>query len=201
MAIPPTIDTTWILIGIAALAVLAGLVQLYRWQRRRRARRELLATVTGSGFEYLQNVLVPDGQGGNLHIDFLLLTARGVVVIDLRDVAGNIFGGDQMTQWTVMHHARRFTFTNPQTGLYDRIAAVRALASDIPVEGRILFTRRGRFPKGLPKYTLLLDSLGAEFPPVEREAMRTVLERWLPVWQRLCAATSPSRLDRPRPAI
>lgn len=195
------IDTSWVLIGIVALVVLAGLVQLYRWYRRRRERATLLAAVTGRGFEHLHNVLVPDGQGGNLHVDFLLLTARGVVVIDLRDVAGNIFGGDQMTAWTVMHHARRFTFANPQTALYDRIAAVRALAADIPVEGRILFTRRGRFPKGLPKYTLLLESLAAEYPSVDRQAMSALLDRWLPVWQRLCAATSPSRLDRPRPAV
>lgn len=195
------IDTSWVLIGIAALVVLAGLVQLYRWYRRRRERAALLAAVTGRGFEHLHNVLVPDGQGGNLHIDFLLLTARGVVVIDLRDVAGNIFGGDQMTAWTVMHHARRFTFANPQTALYDRIAAVRALAAEIPVEGRILFTRRGRFPKGLPKYTLLLESLAAEYPSADRQAMSALLDRWLPVWQRLCAATSPSRLDRPRPAV
>ena len=195
------IDTAWVLVAIAALAVLAGLVQLFRWYRRRRARAELLAAVTGRGFEHLHNVLVPDGQGGNLHVDFLLLTARGVVVIDLRDVAGNIFGGDQMTQWTVMHHARRFTFANPQTALYDRIAAVRALAADIPVEGRILFTPRGRFPKGLPKYTLLLESLAAEYPPADRQSMSALLDRWLPVWQRLCAATSPSRLDRPRAAV
>jgi len=195
------IDTAWVLVAIAALAVLAGLVQLFRWYRRRRARAELLAAVAGRGFEHLHNVLVPDGQGGNLHVDFLLLTARGVVVIDLRDVAGNIFGGDQMTQWTVMHHARRFTFANPQTALYDRIAAVRALAADIPVEGRILFTPRGRFPKGLPKYTLLLESLAAEYPPADRQSMSALLDRWLPVWQRLCAATAPSRLDRPRPAV
>jgi hypothetical protein len=123
------------------------------------------------------------------------------VVIDLRDVAGNIFGGDQMTQWTVMHHARRYTFANPQTALYDRIAAVRALADDIPVEGRILFTRRGRFPKGLPKFTLLLESLAAEYPPADRQAMSPLLERWWPAWQRICAATAPSPLDRPRPAV
>ena len=66
--------------------------------------------VTSCGFEHLRDVLVPDGQGGTLHVDFLLLTARGVVVIDLRDVEGNIFGGDQMTEWTVMHRALRYTF-------------------------------------------------------------------------------------------
>jgi len=34
-------------------------------------------------------------------------------------------------------------------------------------KGRIVFTRRGRFPKGLPKWTLMLDGLRAEFPTTE----------------------------------
>ncbi|MCC7462742.1 MAG: NERD domain-containing protein [Gammaproteobacteria bacterium] len=197
----PHSDASWILIGIAAVLAIAGLVQLLRWYRQRRQRAALIGAITARGFEHRHNVLIPDGQGGNLHIDFLLLTVRGVVVIDLRDVAGNIFGGDQMTEWTVMHHARRYTFANPQTALYDRIAAVRALADDVPVEGRILFTRRGRFPKGLPRYTLLLESLAAEFPPADRQAMSGLLERWLPAWQRIGAALRPSPLERPRPAV
>ncbi len=63
-----------------------------------------------------------------------------------------------------MDGPRRFTFTNPQSSLYDRIAAVKAVAGEVPVEGRIVFTRRGKFPKGLPKWTLMVDSLRAEFP-------------------------------------
>lgn len=197
----PRLDIYWIAGGIAGLLVLGGMVLLYRWYRQRRQRTALIAAIAGRGFEHRHNVLIPDGQGGNLHVDFLLLTVRGVVVIDLRDVLGNIFGGDQMTEWTVMHHTRRHTFANPQTGLYDRIAAVRALTEDIPVEGRILFTRRGRFPKGLPKYTLLLESLAAEYPAADRQAMSPLLDRWLPAWQRICAAVQPSPLDRPRPAV
>ena len=113
--------------------------------------------------EHLMDMLVPDGMGGGYHVDFLLLTMRGVVVIDLRDVKGNIFGGDQMAEWTVMDGPRRHTFTNPQSALYDRIAAVKAVAGEVPVEGRIVFTRRGKFPKGLPKWTLMLDALQGEF--------------------------------------
>ena len=109
---------------VAAAAAIAGLFLLWRWIRRRRLRAARTLAVTSCGFEYLRDVLVPDGQGSTLHVDFLLLTARGLVVIDLRDVEGNIFGGDQMTEWTVMHRALRYTFPNPQTGLYDRIAAV-----------------------------------------------------------------------------
>src|SRR5208282_6785135 len=143
----PPIDLKLLAMCLAAAAALAGLFMLWRWERRRRARAARAAAVTRCGVEFLRDVLVPDGQGSALHVDFLLLTGRGVVVIDLRDVAGNIFGGDQMSDWTVMQRAHRFTFVNPQPGLYDRIAAVRALAPELPVEGRIVFTPRGRFPK------------------------------------------------------
>ncbi len=129
---------------------------------------------------------------GGFHIDFLLLTMRGVVVIDLRDVRGNIFGGDQMADWTVMDGARRFTFTNPQSALYDRIAAVKAVAGDVPVEGRIVFTRRGKFPKGLPKWTLMVDALRAEFPPVEYQSHAEATAPLNEGWRRLKDAVKPS---------
>jgi hypothetical protein len=130
-------------------------------------------------------------------VDFLLLTLRGVVVIDLRNVKGNIFGGDQMAEWTVMDGARRFTFTNPQGALYDRIAAVKAIAGDVPVEGRIVFTRRGRFPKGLPKWTLMLDALRAEFPAADFESPADTVARFREGWQSLRDAVKPSSMGHP----
>ena len=118
--------------------------------------------------DYLRNVLVPDGNGGDYHLDFVLLTSRGVVIIDMRDIIGNVFGGDQMTDWTLIEGARRSTFANPQSGLYDRIASVKAIAQDAPVEGRIVFTKRAKFPKGLPRFTVMLESVAAEFPQAGR---------------------------------
>jgi len=185
----------------AAVVLIAGLLLLWRWYRRRRAAALRLALVTGGAFEYQRDVLVPDGQGAALHIDFLLLTARGCIVIDMRDIAGNIFGGDQMTEWTVMHRDQRYTFANPQTGLYDRIAAVRALIAELPVEGRVVFAPRGRFPKGLPRYTLMLASLGSEFPPAERAQSGSVPEAWRADWARIVAACKPSSLVAPKAAI
>lgn len=188
----------WLLLS----AVLIGLlIWLWRWDRRRRQRIARVLAVTSCGFDHVRDVLVPDGQGGSLHVDFLLLTVRGVVVIDLRDVAGNIFGGDQMNAWTVMNRSQRYTFVNPQTGLYDRIAAVRALVQDLPVEGRIVFTARGRFPKGLPRHTLSLESLAAEFPISDREAVSELLARWTPLWEALKGAVAPSKLTLPKAAI
>jgi len=183
----------WLLIvGAAALGLL--IFWGWRWYRHYRARKALHAAVVAGCADHLRNSLVPDGMGGSFHVDFLLLTLRGVVVIDLRDVKGNIFGGDQMAEWTVMDGARRFTFTNPQSALYDRIAAVKALAGEVPVEGRIVFTRRGRFPKGLPKWTLMLDALRAEFPAADFESPADTVARFREGWQSLRNAVKPSNM-------
>lgn len=106
-----------------------------------------------------------------------------------------------MTEWTVMHREQRYTFANPQTGLYDRIAAVRALIAELPVEGRVVFAPRGRFPKGLPRFTLMLASIAAEFPPAERAQSGAVPEAWRGDWTRLVAACKPSSLVAPKAAI
>jgi hypothetical protein len=180
---------------VAAVVVVSMIVFVARVLRRRSAVRKLHQGIVSVSIEHLQNVLVPDGMGVGMHVDYLLLTSRGVVVVDLRDVDGNIFGGDQMTQWTVMNGATRFTFQNPQHALYDRVAAVRALAGELPVEGRVLFTRRAKFPKGLPRWTLMVDSLRSEFPRVESDAL---MDRYKQDWEALRAAVSPSSLRQQR---
>ncbi len=189
--------TAWMLIAGAAILGFAG-SWLWRWYRQYSARKALRAAVTAAGSDHLVDMLVPDGMGAGFHVDFLLLTARGILVVDLRDVQGNIFGGDQMAEWTVMDGPRRFTFTNPQSSLYDRIAAVKAVAGEVPVEGRIVFTRRGRFPKGLPKWTLMVDSLPAEFPSGEHDGYAGTVTRFAEAWQKLKSAVKPSYMAHMR---
>jgi hypothetical protein len=191
-------DTTWALVA-CAVAFGWGLSWLSRWIRQRRARKALIGSITAVAVDSLVDVLVPDGMGGSFHCDFVLLTPRGVVVVDLRDVSGNVFGGDQMDEWTVMDGAHRFTFVNPQSALYDRIAAVKALSGEMPVEGRIVFTRRAKFPKGLPKWTLMMDSLRSEFPPVEPSVVSGLAEHFGEGWQSVKRSVAPSSLAQARP--
>jgi hypothetical protein len=70
---------------------------------------------------------------------------------------------------------RALDILNPLESLYDRVAAVRLLAGDVPVEGRIVFTDRGRFPKGRPPHVSRLGSL-AEFP-TRRRALNAAADR------------------------
>jgi Nuclease-related domain len=187
------IEPNWILIGAVLLVVLPGCYWGVRAYRRRARRRALLSRLERIAFEAAHQVLVPDGMGGFIHIDHLLLTPRGILVLDTRRVAGLIFGGDQMSDWTVMGRGHRYTFDNPQPALYDRIAAVKALVGDVPVEGRLLFSNAGKFTKGFPKWVLMLDGIEVEFPAVDRgmNASPTFADL-KQAWGRLVAQLRPS---------
>src|SRR6202046_672597 len=164
------IEPQWIGLG-AAILLLAALAffGLRAYQRRAR-RKSLLGRLERVASAAAHQVLVPDGMGGFIHIDHLLLTPRGILVLDTRRVAGLIFGGDQMSDWTVMGRGHRYTFDNPQPALYDRIAAVKALTGEVPVAGRLLFSNAGKFTKGIPKWVTMLDSIEVEFPVVDQSS-------------------------------
>jgi hypothetical protein len=185
------IDPQWI--GLGALLVLAALLGYWgiRSYQRRARRKALLARLERVAYRAAHQVLVPDGMGGFIHIDHLLLTPRGVLVLDTRRVAGLIFGGDQMSDWTVMGRGRRFTFDNPQPALYDRIAAVKALVGDVPVEGRLLFSNVGKFTKGIPKWVMMLDGIEVEFPPLSEHSAPNMAELD-ESWGKLTAQLKPS---------
>jgi hypothetical protein len=187
------IDARWVWAVAAGAALVAGTTAGARIYRRRSRRRALLARLERIAFRAVHHVQVPDGMGGYFHVDHLLLTPRGVLILDTRRVPGLIFGGDQMSEWTVMARGRRFTFENPQPALYDRIAAVKAIVGDLPVEGRLLFSNVGKFTKGIPKWVLMLDSIEVEFPVVIAE-MRSQpgYPESMEIWQRLESQLRPS---------
>ena len=197
---PGSIDPRALTAAAVLCGVLVGVLGVFgwRWYRAHRERRGRAARIAGVSVEAVKDVLIPDGGGGTLHVDHLLLTPHGVLILDLRDVTGHVFGSDAMTEWTVMDDARRFTFANPQAGLYDRIAAVKAILGDtpeIPVEGRVIFTRRASFPKGLPRLTLPEESLEAEFSLGERAQAERAVEPWREAWSRLRGVLRPSNFS------
>ncbi len=67
----------------AVLTVMAGGLRLVHGAGAAPAQRgrKLHLGIVSVSIEYLQNVLVPDGMGAGMHVDYLLLTSRGVVVV------------------------------------------------------------------------------------------------------------------------
>jgi len=181
----------WVLLALGLVAVAAYFAREMIQQRR--ARRAIDNVISSVAFEELRNVLLPTGTGEQVHINYLLLTQRGLLVIELFDVPGVIFAGEKMEQWSVFGAKRHFTFTNPLPMLYDRMAAVRHLAGEVPVEGRVVFSMRGEFPKGRPDVVLRLDALQEEFPVVGR-IPGGAAAAFAPVWEHIKKVAQPNPL-------
>jgi Nuclease-related domain len=187
------IEPRWVAIGIAIVLGIAAAAVGIRAYRRRARRRALLQRLERIAVQAVHQVEVPDGMGGFIHVDHLLLTPQGILLLDTRRVPGLIFGGDQMSEWTVMARNRRYTFENPQPALYDRVASVKALVGNVPVEGRLMFSNVGKFTKGKPKWVMMEGGLEVEFLAVDRSAdARPGTEGYTESWERLTSQLRPS---------
>jgi hypothetical protein len=180
---------TYPAIGAVLFAVLlAWGVMIWR---KRSAAQKMEATIDSIAYDVLRNVLIPNGMDGQITLQYLLLTERGLIVLDLLERPGAIFGGDQMVDWTSIGKKRRYTFRNPQHLLYDRLAAVKMLASNTPVDGRVVFTARSVFPKGKSTYVLGIDELTREFAIVDRNR-GNVVAAFANVWNNVKKSAQPN---------
>jgi hypothetical protein len=168
-----------LLLGAAVTLIGGGVAW---WLHRKRAAASTSARLRRAGEDLLAGILIPNADAGQIHIDFALLTKKEILVVDVRDVAGHVFGSDTMQEWTVLNSSRRSTFPNPLPLLYDRVAAVRRLLPETPVRGCVAFTPRALFTKGFPPNVAMLDSLleevSAERPPDDDAAKDALRQAW-----------------------
>jgi hypothetical protein len=174
----------------AALLPIAAVVLVFVWlfiRYRRGKTRTLESVLNDIAFERLEGLIVPKADEGEIQIDHLILTAQGLVIIDIKNVQGAVFGSDKMEQWTVISDDKRFTFGNPQPALYDRIAAVRQIVRQVPVAGRVVFLDGASFTKGVPNLVCNIDQLQEEFGDVDPDAAKVKIEAFKPHWEHIKA--------------
>jgi hypothetical protein len=167
----------------ASLAGVLVLLLLWLWYRNHRARaRSVDGVLKEIGFDRINDLVSPNGDEGEILIDHLLLTSQGLLIVDIKDVQGTVFGSDKMQDWTVISADRRYTFSNPQPALYDRIAAVRHIVRQVPVAGRIVFIDGAEFTKGIPGLVCGLDDLLEQFGEKNKSAAKVKVEAFKPHW-------------------
>ena len=173
-----TDGTLWILILAAALLI-AGLV----WLLIFRGGSPLEKALADISYDRIEALVIPSADEGEIQIDQLLLTSQGLLVLEVKDVQGTVFGSDKMSDWAVIADDRRYTFSNPQPALYDRIAAVRQIVRQVPVDGRVLFLDGAEFTKGTPSLACNLEQLIAEFGEPDKNAAKFKIEAFKPHWE------------------
>ena len=152
--------------GAVALAM-AGAIGAALWWRATAVAREVERTLRSIGHDSVRGVVVPESGDGPIYIECVLVGARALVVLDLRDVRGAVFGAEKMDEWTVLDGVKRFTFRNPLVALHDRVNALRHhLGDEVEVQGRIVFSARAAFPKGVPPRAVALRGIAVELADV-----------------------------------
>lgn len=177
--------------GLAAAGALIAIALVWLWLRRRR-RSSIADAVRAIAVDRLDDILVPDGMGGEIHVEHLLLTARGIVVLNIKRYIGVIFASERMDQWTAMSPDGRSVFPNPLGNLLDRIAAVRQLVRDVDVAGFVVFPAEADFSKGQPGHVILPDELGRQYAKPDQGDIGRLTEAFAPSWEKIRAAVRPA---------
>jgi hypothetical protein len=136
--------------------------------------------------------MLPDGNGGQIHLEYLMFTAKGLLVLDVKRTTGVVFASDGMQEWTSINKQRRFTFHNPHPALLDRVAALRLIARDIPVAGYVVFLADADFSAGRPTHVIKPDELRERYAKPERAELERVIDAFSPRWEQVIAACKPS---------
>jgi len=176
--------------GSFVAVVLIGLI-VWLWLKRR-SRSSIRDAIAAVAIERLDDVLVPDGMGGEIHLEHLLLTARGLLVINVKRYEGVVFASERMDQWTTIGSDGRSTFKNPLASLYDRVAAVRGLVRDIEVTGFLLFPSQADFSKGRPNDVILPEDLVKTYAKPDKGGIGQVNEAFQPLWDRVRQSVRPA---------
>ena len=173
-------DNPWLLpMAVAAILLIVWLiVKVIR--RKSGGLEHALAEIS---FDRIEGLVIPSADEGEILVDYLLLTSQGLLILEVKDVQGTLFGGDKLQDWTVITNERRFTFSNPQPALYDRIAAVKQIVREVPVAGRILFLDGAEFTKGTPGLVSNLTQLVEEFGEPDKKAAKFKIDAFKPHWE------------------
>jgi len=177
-SLPLSTEQLYLVLGaIAGVAVLlfAFREPLFNMREERRIKR----AVRRLGARALRNIRLPDGMGGEVTIDYLLLASDALLVVGVKRFSGVIFGGPQTDQWTQVINRCSYKFTNPDNYLLRQVEAVRLLVPGITVTGIHLFTHGAKFPKGQPENVLLSREIRQKPPKLRKvpEAMRKAWEQ------------------------
>jgi len=175
-------QNTSIVLIVATFAV-SALILLIINNRKKATHRQMTAILKPFIQDEIKHIIIPDGIGGLLEIEHLILMEHGLLLIETYPMSGNLFGAETINQWTQLVDGRSYKFANPLRRIRISRQALKELAPNIPIFCRVVFNADSVFPKGKPGDVSVLSSLADDLSNIVSSTVKT--ERTSEVWQRI----------------
>lgn len=112
-------------------------------------------------YHLLNNVTIPF-QDGTTQIDHILVSTKGIFVIETKNYSGWIFGDEKSKQWMQVLYRVKSRFQNPIHQNFLHVKAVQQLLDFLPkeqVHSVVVFTGNGQFKTSIPDGVIYINHL------------------------------------------
>nr|WP_237440481.1 NERD domain-containing protein [Alcanivorax sp. DP30] len=119
-----------------------------------------VGSITGGEQKIFHNLVLP-APDGTTQIDHVVLSTRGIFVIETKNMTGWIFGGVRQKEWTQVLYKKKFKFKNP---IHQNYKHVKALESFLEVDKSyivsvVVFAGKSKFKNRMPDNVIPLWKL------------------------------------------
>ena len=125
------------------------------WRKRR-----LLNAI---GIKQQHNLSYYNAIDGSFKVDRLILLKDSILLISLKQYAGNIYCAEKIAEWTQVIDKKSYQFHNPLFELKNQINALQTFVPGITIKGALFFDHTAVFPKGHPNSVLHQGNIPAHF--------------------------------------
>ncbi len=125
-------------------------------------RNTIVSNFKSPNFHLLNNITIPF-QDGTTQIDHILISTKGVFVIETKHYSGWIFGNEKPDQWMQVLYRIKSKFQNPIHQNYRHVKATQQLLDFLPKEkihSVVVFSGNAIFKSPVPKGVVYLKRLG-----------------------------------------
>lgn len=121
----------------------------------------LAAYCSSSGAHYFDNITLPFDDG-TTQIDHVLVTKKGILVIETKHWSGSIYGKAEDATWTQVLSSGKNIYQNPIRQNYKHWLAICSLLDFLPqycIQEIVVFTGNAIFKTDIPDGVVFIDEL------------------------------------------
>ena len=121
-----------------------------------------IVSVGGTCQRDFHNLVLPTPDG-TTQIDHVILSTRGIFVIETKNMSGWIFGGERQREWTQVLYKKKYRFKNPIHQNYKHVKAVENLlgVDSGLIISVVVFVGKSKFKNRMPDNVVTLRKMSS----------------------------------------